>query len=163
MSKQSKRPLVVYAMMLSSAKEDNLPLRPDGRPHRQVRAIVATRTKKEAIALFGCTAGEFREYSSKTSNAIDLEVALAKPGQLFVRRIDDWDGNYLPSSRSPHVPLPRVKGPSKPLSQRPQRLLPVAKFTRNELEMIRDHFAMANDSDGLGIAEKAQLMLENTP
>lgn len=37
-----------------------------------------------------------RDYWSTTGNATELEVALAQPGVVFARHIDDYHGKYVP-------------------------------------------------------------------
>lgn len=124
--------------------------------HRQITMIVATRTKKRAQELFGCTSTEMRDYSAVTGNEFDCATALRQPEQVFARPLMTNKANapYRPIYREPHVPIPRRK--KKPFVPAPA---PV-NFTADELQMIADRFAMSNDPDGQTIAEKAEKMLK---
>ena len=51
---------------------------------RQVRTIVATKTKKKARELVDVGVSEFNNYWSETRNEIELDIALAKPNTVFV-------------------------------------------------------------------------------
>ena len=51
---------------------------------KQVRTIVATRTKKRAAELLNLSAFEFREYWTDTGNETELKIALAKPETIFI-------------------------------------------------------------------------------
>lgn len=123
--------------------------------HRQIMMIVAARTKKRAQELFGVPSSEMNDYHSVTGYEPDIEVAMAAPEQVFAR--PEWRGKgavYRPIWRDPHVPIPRRKKPP---------YLPYVseiKFTRDELELIRDRFSMANDPDSQAVGEKAQKMLD---
>ncbi|MFK5950609.1 MAG: hypothetical protein QM500_17795 [Methylococcales bacterium] len=50
----------------------------------QVRAIVATHTKKRAIELLNLSANEFNRYWMETGNPIELNTALSSPESVFV-------------------------------------------------------------------------------
>lgn len=52
---------------------------------QQMRAIVATRTKKKAAELLGQSMHIFNEYAAQTQNEMDLKLALAKPETVIVR------------------------------------------------------------------------------
>lgn len=126
---------------------------------RQLDAVVATSTKKEAMALFGITASEANSYMSVSRADPDAnqsaKLALSKPGQVFARPSHCWgdDAAYFEITREPHVVRPRVK--RRPLSEifaeRDAR-----EFTSEELEMIMERFAMSNDPMGQSIAAKAK-------
>ena len=49
----------------------------------QCRAIVATKTKKEAMEAFGQTSYTFKNYTAETGNEVELKVALADPGVVY--------------------------------------------------------------------------------
>jgi len=52
---------------------------------KQVRTIVATKYKKDAISLFDyMSIHEFNNYWCETGNDIELKVALSKPNTVFV-------------------------------------------------------------------------------
>ena len=51
---------------------------------KQVKAIIATTTKKEAIKLLNMTLYEFNSYWSETGNDISLKTALLKPNTIFI-------------------------------------------------------------------------------
>ena len=48
------------------------------------RAVVATRTKKRAIELIGCSRGEFDGYWTETHNAEEISDALFFPEEVIV-------------------------------------------------------------------------------
>ena len=48
------------------------------------RAIVATRTKKKAVELIGCSRGEFDGYWTETHNEEEIEDGLFFPEVLIV-------------------------------------------------------------------------------
>ena len=146
------RPLIVYGYTLMASPQEVLKHYPDTKYVSQVRAVVATRTKKEAIAAFGVSTGEARNYISVTGNEHELEIALAKPGQVFARPLNEWNGDYFEIERRSHVPRKRARGVLT-------HYTPPPSFTREELEAIAERFAMANDSIGQEIAAKALLML----
>ena len=50
---------------------------------RQVRTIVAAPSQAKAAAAVHETPHQFRNWWSATSNATELAIALAKPGQVF--------------------------------------------------------------------------------
>lgn len=52
--------------------------------HKQVRAIIATRTKKEACIKLDITMHRFNECWGETGNEIEIRTALAKEGVVFV-------------------------------------------------------------------------------
>lgn len=52
--------------------------------NKQVRAIIATRTKKEAIAKLNMSASHFNNYWCETGNDLELTTAIAKEGVVFV-------------------------------------------------------------------------------
>jgi hypothetical protein len=49
----------------------------------QLRTIVATTSKTKAAALVGIRPGEMARYWCVTSNKIEVETAMAAPGQVF--------------------------------------------------------------------------------
>lgn len=49
----------------------------------QTREIVATRTKKEAIKLIGCSEYYFNGFSSRTGNDVEVALAMGRPGVVF--------------------------------------------------------------------------------
>ncbi len=60
-----------------------------GRKYTQVRAVVATHSQKQAAAAFGVSLYEFRLFACETGNTAEVRAALAKPGQVFSRGLDD--------------------------------------------------------------------------
>ena len=50
---------------------------------KQIRAVVATYTKKKAMELLGFTYRDFEQSFCETGNTIELQTALAKPETLF--------------------------------------------------------------------------------
>lgn len=51
---------------------------------KQVRCIIATKTKKRAIELLKITPFEFNNYWCDTGNDIECEVALESPETVFI-------------------------------------------------------------------------------
>lgn len=51
---------------------------------KQVRCIVAAKTKKRAVELLGVSLYEFNNYWCDTGNEIELEVALESPETVFI-------------------------------------------------------------------------------
>jgi hypothetical protein len=147
------RELKVWGMTLSARNLDNLPLRPDGRREVQCKAVVATRTKKEAMALFGVTANEMNNYGGETGHEPSLQIAMSQPNQVFACGIDDYDYNFVPITRQPWITRPRFK--------RAPYVAPIdpPEFTDEELEAIMERFSMANDPVGQSIVEKIKMML----
>lgn len=59
------------------------------RPHiRQVRVVVAARTKTEACRLIGVPLAEMNNYGCETGNALEIETAMAAPGQPFAMTVN---------------------------------------------------------------------------
>jgi len=57
--------------------------------HRnQVRAVVATTTKKAAMEALGVTRGHFADFFSDTSHELDVEAAMSSPGDVFWMPMD---------------------------------------------------------------------------
>jgi len=50
---------------------------------KQVRAIVATKTKKRAAELFGVSLYHFNQFCCETGNATELQVAQGNPETVF--------------------------------------------------------------------------------
>lgn len=65
------------------------------RPHiSQVRCTVAAHTQKEAAALLGTTPSDMRHFGGTLSlDHEEAATALASPGQVFARRLDDYHRN----------------------------------------------------------------------
>lgn len=51
---------------------------------KQVRTIVATRTKKRAMELLKASPNTFKDYWSETGNAVEIATALPKPDTIFI-------------------------------------------------------------------------------
>jgi hypothetical protein len=150
------KPYTVYGMVIARRSEDAvLKHYPDADRHRQLRAVVATKTKKAAAQALGVTIGEFNMYSSCTGNNLEVETALSKPGQVFARPLDERDGAFFEITRPAHVPIPRHKPVRAPY------VMPEStpEFSAEEIEAIMDRFAMANDPIGQSIVAKAKAML----
>lgn len=60
----------------------------------QIQAVVATTSKKKAAELFDVSMYTMNYYGSETWNKDDCEVALAEPGVVFWRGLDDRSGSY---------------------------------------------------------------------
>lgn len=160
------RPLKVFAYTLSCSSEESKLL--GQRSHiRQVKAIVATTTKKEAVEKFGITQSEARGYMSETRNAASIAKATSKPGQVFAYGINDYseDKKYIEIARRPHVPIPRPKRPSyeemMATREENRKKREARRLTKEELEYIAEMFGGSNYPVALSIAEKARLMLED--
>ena len=54
------------------------------RGSRQVRTIVAAKSKTKAAEAVHETLHQFRSYWCETGNATELSIALARPGQVFM-------------------------------------------------------------------------------
>ena len=57
---------------------------------KQKRAIVATKTKKEAINLFQVSYHRFINYCCETGNETEIKIALSKPNTVFYTDIYDY-------------------------------------------------------------------------
>jgi hypothetical protein len=49
----------------------------------QVRAIVATPTRRAAADILGCSDYFMAGYAAETGNEMELEIALSQPGKVF--------------------------------------------------------------------------------
>jgi hypothetical protein len=129
---------------------------------RQIDAVVAAATKKEATELFGISSSEANHYMSSMkanpNDNVSAKIALSKPGQVFAKPTNCWadEATHFEISREPHRVRPRIKSRSiiEIMAEREE-----SEFTREELEAILERFAMANDSLGQSIAAKAQTKL----
>lgn len=65
-----------------------------GSANGQYREIVATRTKKKAIELFGISYSHFRDYYCETGNEQEITIATSKPDTVF-RTKDNYDRKYF--------------------------------------------------------------------
>ncbi len=149
------RPLRVFGYTMARSGSDPIAeYYPDIGRCSQLTAVVAAKTQKEAMVLFGISAHEANGYMGETGNPEQIETAMSKPGQVFARPIDEHKGPYFEITRQPYVPRPR----SPRLSFSAMKFPP--RFTQEQLEMIAERFAMANDPVGQSIAEKAKTMLE---
>ena len=83
------RPLKVYG---ATVWLDECPKAPNG--NKQARCVVAARTKKEVMELFGITRNDFEHSACETGNATEIALAMASPGVVFWKPVDDWNGNY---------------------------------------------------------------------
>ena len=61
---------------------------------KQVRAIVATKTKKKASILLGISYSYFTDYFCETGNEKELEIALKNPEIVFYTDIICSNRNY---------------------------------------------------------------------
>lgn len=70
----------------------------------QVRAVVATETKKKAAEMFKITPAVFRAYACQTFNKVELTVALSKPGALFINELmfSPREENYVEIDSDSH-------------------------------------------------------------
>ncbi len=64
---------------------------------KQIRHIVSASSQKKAAELLGVSVGEVRSLWAQTGNKIELEVALAQPGTVFLKVSDS---NYEPAPAS---------------------------------------------------------------
>lgn len=60
----------------------------DMRGGKQIRVIVATKTKKRATELFEVSIPTFNTWYSETGNKKELEIALAEPEVIFWTELD---------------------------------------------------------------------------
>lgn len=58
------------------------------------RHIIATRTKKKAIELFGISYSHFTNYYCETGNKQEIVIATSKPNTVF-RTKDNESGEYF--------------------------------------------------------------------
>ena len=61
--------------------------------HKQKKTIVATCTKKQAAKILDYSMYSFNKYFSATGNAVQIQVATARPGAVFVEDVEysaDW-------------------------------------------------------------------------
>jgi hypothetical protein len=65
---------------------------------KQCRTVVAATSQAKAAEALGCTLSEIRGWWAETGNKKELEVALAKPGQVFIQATPNG-GDYLPKVR----------------------------------------------------------------
>ena len=63
----------------------------DFRNGKQVMIMAAVRSRAEFSRITGISAHCLKDYSSETGNADDIEAAMAKPGTVFWRLLDDRD------------------------------------------------------------------------
>jgi hypothetical protein len=158
------RELKVFAMTLATYGDESERLG-QARHVRQMQAVVATTTKKEAIEKFGITPSEANGYMHETGNEQDIAKAMSKPGQVFAHAINSYgnDRPYIEITRTPHVPLKRAKRLSyeerKALWDEADRQRELRQFTHEELEYMVDMFAGANNPVAASIAERARLRL----
>lgn len=61
---------------------------------KQVRVIVATKTKKKAYELFGISYSYFTDYFCETGNQEELKIALENPEIVFYRDNIYSNGDY---------------------------------------------------------------------
>lgn len=62
--------------------------------HRQVREVVATTTKRQAIEASGLSAYTFNQYAGETGNTTERVTALSDPGAVFYRPLNDYDAEW---------------------------------------------------------------------
>lgn len=160
------RELKVFSYTLSCSPDENEAL--GARKHtRQIKAVVATTTKREAIEKFGVTQSEARDYMGETGHKPSVDIAISKPGQVFAYSIDDYSDNpkYIEISRKPHVPVKRPKRKSyeEIRAEREERRAEEAarRLNEEELDYLVDMFGGANSPVAQSIAAKAALMLED--
>lgn len=160
------RELKVFGMIIASFGGEAQRL--GSRQHiRQIRAVVATTTKKEAIEKLGITATDARDHLGETGNEQEIKIAMSKPGQVFASAIDAYsdDKKYIEIERNPHVPVKRGKRES--YEERAARWArqdaarEARKFTAEELEHLVDMLSGANHPLSASIAEKAKLRLSD--
>lgn len=60
------------------------------------RVIVATKTKKRAIELFGISYSRFKDYYCETKNEQEIVIATSKPNTVFrTKDNDNWREKYF--------------------------------------------------------------------
>lgn len=149
--KKTTRPLRVFGFCLMRSPSDQIIDPADNGRHddcRQLSAVVATTTKKEAMEKFGVSTSEANGYMTETGNEQQIAAAMSEPGTVFARPINAWDSKYYKIERKPHVVHPRRVRVTYVYIPRPE-------FTKEELLAIAERFEMANDPVGQSIAEKA--------
>jgi len=148
---KSKRPLTVYGICIHRLISDPiLENFPKATNCAQLRAIVATHTKKEAAELLGISVSHLSEYGSVSGNEEQIAIATAKPGQIFAKPITDYSDKYVEIARTPYMAKRRFLRSD----------VSAEVFTSEELETIIDHFAESDDPVGQSIASKAREMMK---
>ncbi len=67
-----------------------------GKHGKQVRRIVATATKGEAVKALGRGWNRYNMdlYGAETGNEGEVRLATSRPGVVFSRPLDAWDAEY---------------------------------------------------------------------
>lgn len=60
----------------------------------QQRAVIASRSKAAAARALDVSIGHFNMYAADTGNEEEIRVALAEPGVVFHRGLDDRDAEW---------------------------------------------------------------------
>lgn len=68
---------------------------PFGTYHGQVRAIVAAKSRAAAARLFDIPDSHLKNYGSETGNDYEISTAMAKPGVVFLGRMDEAPKDYI--------------------------------------------------------------------
>lgn len=136
-----------------------------GNGNRQVRAIVAATTRVDAAKAFGMSVSQANGFMSATGNTVELETALAKPGQVFACRMDDHKkATFIEITRKEYVSYKRPKRQTYEemvaLREKNEAERRARTFTVEELEYMVEMFGQANSPTALAIAEKARLHLK---
>jgi hypothetical protein len=157
------RELKVYGTLLVASPEEQEALGQNSR-QRQIRAIVATRTKKEACEKLGLSASEARGFLAETFNPEETDMAMSEPGQVFATQ-SHVKKYFIKIERRPHVPVKRTKRLSfaeqMKIREKNRAEREARAFTREELEYMVDLFSSANNPLAASIAERARLTLDH--
>jgi hypothetical protein len=164
------RELKVFGITLMCSREEADALGMEAHA-RQVRAIVAATTKKEAVAKFGISQHEAAHFmTGPTGNSAEIAQAMTNPGQVFAyngygRVVTTGAPKYIEIERKPHAPMKRTKRPTyeEIMAARAKREAEKAKrkFSAEELEYMAEMFGSANNPLALAIAQKAKLILSD--
>lgn len=65
---------------------------------RQQRTIVAAPSRAAAARALGASSYAMSQWGSRTENPYEVAAALAEPGQVFWRPLDQWDGGWRRAS-----------------------------------------------------------------
>lgn len=158
------RELKVFGTLIMARGDETASLGMAGH-HRQIRAIVATTTKKEAIEKLGLNSSGGRDFLTETGNDDEIKLATSKPGQVFAFEPHRSKSVYIEITRKAHVPFKRSKRltyeEQKALRDQAEAERAKRKFTNEELEYLVDLLTGANNPVGASIAERAALILND--
>ena len=96
------------------------PLRVWGWTSHPWRAVVATRTKREAARHYNGSYYHFNVYAAETGNAEEVAAATAQPGRCLARS-QNWRGPFTPIATCGECRIVLKNDTATPVSQSPAR------------------------------------------